>query len=52
MSTDDVMEGNKIAETELQEFFMAEKQKAQIQAQVKWYNLKLKVFVFIIYELF
>ena len=35
MSTEDVMEGNKIAETELQEFFMAEKQKAQIQAQVK-----------------
>lgn len=35
MAADDAMEGNKLAESELQEFFIAEKQKAQIQAQVK-----------------
>lgn len=35
MAADDAMEGNKLTESELQEFFMAEKQKAQIQAQVK-----------------
>lgn len=35
MAADNAMEGNKLAESELQEFFMAEKQKAQIQAQVK-----------------
>lgn len=35
MATDDAMEGNKLTEAELQEFFIAEKQKAQIQAQVK-----------------
>ncbi|CAD1468591.1 unnamed protein product, partial [Heterotrigona itama] len=38
MATENVMEGNKLTETELQEFFMAEKQKAQIQAQIHEFN--------------
>ncbi|XP_060831747.1 mitochondrial import inner membrane translocase subunit Tim8 [Bombus pascuorum] len=38
MATDDTMEGNKLAASELQEFFMAEKQKAQIQAQIHEFN--------------
>lgn len=35
MAAEDIMGGIKLGEAELQEFFMAEKQKAQIQAQVK-----------------
>ncbi|XP_033349726.1 mitochondrial import inner membrane translocase subunit Tim8 [Bombus vosnesenskii] len=38
MAADDAIEGNKLAESELQEFFMAEKQKAQIQAQIHEFN--------------
>ncbi|XP_003491271.1 mitochondrial import inner membrane translocase subunit Tim8 [Bombus impatiens] len=38
MAADDAMEGNKLTESELQEFFMAEKQKAQIQAQIHEFN--------------
>ncbi|OAD52626.1 Mitochondrial import inner membrane translocase subunit Tim8 [Eufriesea mexicana] len=38
MATDDLTDNSKFKESDLQEFFIAEKQKAQIQAQIHEFN--------------